>query len=300
MSESAGDRHTEMRQQGYDADAIRRAPDLERGGEGPGVVEVQNFLKHYGYFDFGPAAAQAAPPERGRMDDKTVRALVEFQMRYNVGTLGVLDAPTRELMAAPRCGLPDLDGGSSIRFATACAWDRRTLSYQFGQPGASMITSDLPQGVVINAVRRALDTWAGAGAGLKFKVITGGDIGIDADIRIEWRPAADPDYSMAGSAIAHADYPPGCSVVTNDYPKPLHFDDGESWVDGAVAGKYDIETVALHELGHLLGLKHNSIPGTVMYEYTSANSTLRELQTDDALGIRALYPVAPLFPIFLP
>ena len=290
MSESAGDLHSEMRQQGYDADAVRRAPDLERGGEDPGVVEVQNFLKHYGYFDFGPAAL-AAPPERGRMDDTTVRALVEFQMRYNVGTLGVLDAPTRELMAAPRCGLPDLDGGSSIRFATACAWDRRNLSYQFGRPGASMITSDLPQGVVINAVRRALNTWAGAGVGLTFRVITGGDIAIDADIRIEWRPAADPDYSMVGNVIAHSDYPPGCPVVTTDYPKPLHFDDGETWVDGAVAGGFDVETIALHELGHLLGLKHSGIAGSVMWPTASANSTLRTLQADDLSGIRALYPV---------
>ena len=88
-----------------------------------------------------------------------------------------------------------------------------------------MITSDLPQGVVINAVRRALNTWAGAGVGLTFRVITGGDIAIDADIRIEWRPAADPDYSMVGNVIAHSDYPPGCPVVTTDYPKPLHFDD---------------------------------------------------------------------------
>jgi hypothetical protein len=131
-------------------------------------------------------------------------------------------------------------------------------------------------------------------------VIAPSDIGIDADIRIEWRPAADPDHSLVGNAIAHSDYPPGCSVVTNDYPKPLHFDDGETWVDGAVEGGFDIETVALHELGHLLGLKHNGIPGTVMYEWTSANSTLRTLQDDDILGIHALYPSAPLFPFFFP
>jgi hypothetical protein len=291
MCERARDRVNDMLQQGYDAAAIRQGPDLGRGEEHASVVEAQNFLKHFGYFDYGAGRMDGAP-ERGRLDDATVRALVELQMRYDIGTPGILDSPTREFMATPRCGMPDLMGGSQIRFALACAWDRRNLSYQFGTPGASMITADLPQGVVINAIRRALNTWAGAGVGLTFRVITGGDIAIDADIRIEWRPAEDPDHSMVGGSVAHSDYPPGCSFVTTDYPKPLHFDESETWVDGAVSGGIDIETVALHELGHLLGLKHSDVAGSVMWPTVSENFTLRTLQADDLAGIRALYPVA--------
>jgi predicted Zn-dependent protease len=67
--------------------------------------------------------------------------------------------------------------------------------------------------------------------------------------------------------------------------------DGETWVDGAVEGGFDIETIALHELGHLLGLKHSGVAGSVMLATVSANSTLRTLQPDDLSGIRALYPV---------
>ena len=291
MSQSARDRNTEMLQQGYDAGVIRQAPDLEYGEADPSVVEVQNFLKHYGYFDYGPVALDSAP-EPERLDNTTVRALTEFQMRYDVGTLGSLDAPTRELMAAPRCGVPDLVGGPSLNFATACAWDRRNLSYQFGRPGAPMLTTDLAQGLVINAVRRAFNTWAAAGVRLSFRVISGGDIPIDADIRIEWRQAADPDHSMVGNIVAHADFPPGCSSITTDFPKPLHFDDeDETWVDGAVPGGLDLETVALHEIGHLLGLKHSDVEGSVMWPYVSTNFTLRTLQADDLAGIRALYPV---------
>jgi hypothetical protein len=214
-------------------------------------------------------------------------------MRYDIGTPGILDAPTKAFMAEPRCGVPDLIGRPTLRFATVCAWNRRNLSYQFGRPGASMLTADVGQGVSINAIRRALATWAGAGVGLTFRVITGGDIAIDADIRIEWRRAADPDHSMVGNVVAHSDYPPGCSVVTatDEYPKPLHFDDeDETWVDGAVAGGLDIETVALHELGHLLGLAHSDVAGSVMWPTVSSNYTLRSLQPDDLAGIRALYP----------
>jgi hypothetical protein len=146
------------------------------------------------------------------------------------------------------------------------------------------------QGVAINAIRRALNTWAGAGVGLTFRVITWGDIAIDADIRIGWRQAADPDHSMVGNIVAHSDYPPGCAMVTMDYPKPLHFDDSETWVDVAAAGGLDIETTALHELGHLLGLNHSDVPGAVMWPTVSYNFTLRTLQPYDLAGIRALYP----------
>jgi hypothetical protein len=276
-----------MLQQAYDADVIRQAPDLAPGGQDPAVVEVQHFLKRFGYFDFGAGAVESAP-ENGTLDEVTLRALVEFQMRYDVGTPGMLDAPTRDFMAAPRCGMPDLLGRPTLRFATVCAWDRRNLSYQFGTAGAAMITTDVSQGVAINAIRRALATWVGAGVGLTFRVLTG-EFAFDADIRIEWRQAADPDFSMVGNVVAHADYPPSCSVVTTDYPKPLHFDDGETWVDGAVPGGLDIESVALHELGHLLGLDHSTVAGTVMWPTVYTNFTLRALQADDLAGIRALY-----------
>jgi hypothetical protein len=298
MSATVQDRRAEMLKQTYDPDVIRDGPELEPGESDPSVVEVQNFLKRFGYMDFA-AGALEVDPEPGHLDKATVRALVELQMRYDIGAPGVLDAPTRDFMAAPRCGVPDLTGRPILRFQTVCAWNRRELSYQFGRPGASALTADVSQGVAINAVRRALKTWEAAGVGLRFRVITGIDITIDADIRIEWRAEADPDFSMAGNVIAHSDYPPDCSVVTSTYPKPLHFDDSVTWVDGAVAGGFDIETLALHELGHLLGLDHSTVSGTVMWPSFPTNFTLRTLQPDDLAGIRALYPpaIAILFPI---
>jgi len=293
MFENARDRYTEMVQQGYDADAIREAPDVEPGGADPSVVEVQNFLKHYGYLDFSEAAALEVTPER--LDDATVRALTEFQLRYNVGTPGTLDTSTRDFMAAPRCAMPDLVGGPSPFFSTRCAWNRRSLTYAFGN-----ITNDVRKNVARNAVRRAFKTWAKAGVGLSFRQVevddddnNDDDRNVKPDIFVEWRQAADPDLSMVGGTLAHSDFPPGCSIIVSSTPLPFHYDDEEhNWVDGALGG-FDIETVALHEIGHLLGLMHTDVSGSVMFPTVSANSTLRSLQSDDLAGIRALYPPFP-------
>ena len=137
-----------------------------------------------------------------------------------------------------------------------------------------------------DAVRTAFGTWSAA-APVTFTEVGGGTQ--HPDVMIGWRPAEDPDVSMVGNVHAHAAYPPSCSGP--DLPKPIHFDETETtWAIGAVRGAIDVETVALHEIGHILGLGHSSVPGTVMASGTAPNSTERVLADDDLAGIRQLYP----------
>src|SRR5215208_1388148 len=104
---SARDRYVEMVQQPYDVDVIRQAPDLEPGDEDHSVVEVQNFLKRFGYLDAAYVEGRTADP--GRLDEVTVRALIEYQNFSHAGSgYGTLDAPTRDSMVRPRCGVPDV------------------------------------------------------------------------------------------------------------------------------------------------------------------------------------------------
>jgi hypothetical protein len=183
-----------------------------------------------------------------------------------------------------------------LRLVLRCAWNRRTLTYAFGN-----LCDDVRNNVARNAVRRAFKTWARAGVGLSFHQAevdndddnNNDDGNANPDIFVEWRQAADPDHSMVGGILAHADFPPGCSVIVSGLPIPCHFDNEErTWVDGG-SGGFDIETVALHEIGHLLGLLHTDVSGSVMFPFVSANTTLCRLQSDDLAGIRALYPPFP-------
>ena len=53
---------------------------------------------------------------------------------------------------------------------------------------------------------------------------------------------------------------------------------------------YDVQNAMTHELGHALGLAHNTLPNTVMFpSSTPGETSKRALATDDVDGLRFLY-----------
>ncbi|MCA8925273.1 MAG: matrixin family metalloprotease, partial [Planctomycetes bacterium] len=57
-------------------------------------------------------------------------------------------------------------------------------------------------------------------------------------------------------------------------------------------GTFDIQGIATHEVGHLLGLDHSAVVGATMNPFANQNDTrLRSLEDDDRAGAWSIYPL---------
>lgn len=151
----------------------------------------------------------------------------------------------------------------------------------------------------IEAIEAAIDTWAAVCNFTNLGMVAdgGGAIGAPGaaggvgDMRFG---AIYIDGSSGANVLAHA-YAPGTEALWGTHGGrggDVHFDDSNSWSDGGGAGTFDFYTVALHEIGHALGLGHSTVSGSVM-EAVYAGPR-RTLHADDIAGIQEIYGAAPV------
>jgi hypothetical protein len=163
----------------------------------------------------------------------------------------------------------------------------KSLSAESSSIGSSVAITSLPgfQPCFITQIQTAFAAWQ-AVSNVKFVQVEDNGAAFDApgatgEIRI-----AAHVFDGPSGTLAHAYYPPPNG---NSAAGDLHFDSQESWTCDNRG--LDIGIVALHEIGHTIGLAHeNTSAVAVMDPYY--NSNLTGLQTDDIHGADAIYGTA--------
>lgn len=257
-----------------------------RGESGTEVVEAQRYLARYGYL----SDEERAATDEGQLTAPTSVALRRFQRFARLRVTGTLTIETLKLMRQPRCPVADLEpeelGGPGIEDSdpfvfTGDTWDDRNLRW-FLQTGTPDLTDEAA------TIQRAFNTWA-AQVPLTFTQVA---TAATADFVVDWATGDhgdDSPFDGSGSGgfniFAHAFYPEDGRI---------HFDEAETWGHSHGSGFVDLESVALHEVGHALGLRHSGLSDAVMF--FAINTQRRQLHEADIRGIKSRYPpivVAP-------
>lgn len=159
-------------------------------------------------------------------------------------------------------------------------------------------SDDVPDDSDTLAIRSAVQSWNDA-------PLSGATLVEDASAASQ----ASTNWSSSGIHLVMFDetnssgwFPPGSGIVALT---PLWFASDGRITDADIlyngsdflfttsqeSGRFDIEDVGAHELGHLLGLDHSGHAGATMYPYVDSSVILhRSLSADDIAGVRTIYP----------
>ncbi|KAM7531105.1 hypothetical protein LguiB_034515 [Lonicera macranthoides] len=156
-----------------------------------------------------------------------------------------------------------------------------TLTYAFSQ------INILPNADIKAVFRRSFSRWS-AVIPVNFRQV---DSTSKADIKIGFYSRDHRDgFPFEVNELAHTFPPPDGRIHVNaDVAWSV------DWESGNHIGDVDLESVVVHEIGHVLGLGHSADRDSVMYPVYTPGSRMVELVDDDVEGIQKLYGKNPSY-----
>jgi hypothetical protein len=218
------------------------------------------------------------PPSARQERRKMVNAIKRFQTFSALPVTGRANKSTLQQTEKPRCGFPDITADEAVWMSAAPPrWHTSNISYGFRN-----FTQQLPRVAIRNAVAAAFNFWKQAFSAFVFREVSVDDNPMIL-IRFAVRDHLDslPFRGVDGD-LAHAFLPNSIEL-----PGDIHFDDEERWSLDDLATQKDLMTVAIHEIGHSLGLVHSTNGDAQMF--ATYQGLRRGLHSEDAERIRDLY-----------
>jgi predicted Zn-dependent protease len=270
--------------------------DLTVGSTGPEVQALYEYLKTYGYFPNDQLQTQypswrpivaTDPTHTDVFDDNMQAAITAFQKNTGLTPTGVFDAATRGLTSRPRCSVPDgiqrLDPSDKWALENTTQGWTQTVNWT-----VQNTDGDLPIASVTADIANMLNEWH------QWSAYSFANSSNNAEIIVNFGTL----NGLNGYTAAHSCLFLGhlCSDVTPGVPAPSYttFSSSDNWSDSGspTASQFDLPSVAVHELGHALGLGHSSLSSAIMYPFFNGGTAVkRALTLDDIVAIATVNPV---------
>lgn len=278
-------------------DTFKKLSGCHFGQEVTDLSKLKDYFHHFGYIDVNGNSTSNFTDD---FDSALESAVKVYQLNFNLNVTGELDEPTVKQILKPRCGVADvLNGSSTMNSGRTVSVHGTVAHYSFfpGRPRWSSRRRNLtyafePKNQLSGDVKRvftkAFDRWS------------------------EWTPltfTVKHNYRTANIKIGfysrnHGDGEPFDGVLgtlAHAFSPPrglLHLDSDEIWqIDGVLnnraSSSVDLESVVVHEIGHVLGLGHSSAEEAIMFPTISRGARKVELAKDDVEGIQVLYGTNP-------
>ncbi|CAA7407683.1 unnamed protein product [Spirodela intermedia] len=278
-------------------EAFRNFTGCLPGENRTGLADLKRYLRHFGYL---PNPVRPSNSNLSDAFDEPLReAILSYQRNFRLNATGFLDPSTVDLMAQPRCGVADVVNG------TASMRGRGLYSYFPGRPTWPSQKTNLTYAIISTAgvsasastlqgvFSRAFSRWSEVTT-LTFAQVDAAVVEPDITIGFFSGDHGDGEaFDGALGTLAHAFSPPDGR---------LHLDAAENWVaEGDVttasssSWAVDLESVVVHEIGHLLGLGHSSVEEAIMYPTIRIRAKKVLLADDDIQGIQSLYGRNPSY-----